>query len=329
MKSLKQNYKNNLTIYITLSILVVISFVSLMFGEYEITFKESLLALLGSGNEQNISIIWDIRLPRIIAGSCVGATLALSGLFCTTALKNPLADSGILGIQSGATTFALIIILIYPSYIFYLPLVSFIGGLIAFLIIMLVSYNGNINTLRLVLSGVAINAFFGAIIGIITIFNSQEIQNALNWLNGSLVSVSYDEMKIILIYSTIIIIGSFLFIPILKILVLDNQTIISLGKNPNKYRIMILIYAVLMASISVAFVGIISFIGIIIPKLSKILIGTNLKYIFIESILLGAILVIGADLFQRTIFAPMEIPVGIVIGLIGTPMFLFLLRRTK
>lgn len=329
MKFLKANYKQNIVLLITLLILIVISFLSLISGEYQITAIDSLKGLVGIGSDQNVSIILDIRLPRIVAAVFVGATLSLSGLFCTTALKNPLADSGILGIQSGATSFALIVILVYPALIFLLPVVAFLGGLFAFFLTMIVAYDGKINPLRLVLSGVAINAFFGAIIGILTIFHSQEIQNALNWLNGSLVAVNSSEMRIIIIYSFIIILLSFLFIPILKILVLDDETIMALGKSPNKYRLIVLIYAVLLASISVAFVGIISFVGIIIPKTSRILIGNNLKYIFLESILLGAVLIVSADLFQRIVFAPMEIPVGIIIGLVGTPMFLYLLRGSK
>lgn len=327
MKFFQANYKSLLILFSTFILVVLISSFSLIYGEYPISPHQTWLVLWGEGTENNISIIQNIRLPRILSGLAIGSSLALSGLLCTTALKKPLADSGILGIQSGATSVVLLIILVFPTFTVFLPLIAFLGGLLAFSLILLVSYNGTIKPMRLILGGVAINAFFSAIIGILTIFNPQKLQNALSWLNGSLVSVSVDEMHIILLYTSLSTLGTLAFIPTLKLLALDDAIIASLGKNPNFYRFIVLVYSVLLAVISVAYVGIVSFVGIIIPKASKALIGSNLIFIVLETILLGGLLIITTDFVQKLIFSPMEIPVGIIVGLVGTPVFLILLRR--
>lgn len=321
-----KTYKTKLIIISSVLILLAIMVLSLVSGEYEITALKSLQALVGIGEKTDVTIIQAVRLPRIIVGALVGATLAVSGIFIRTALNNPLADSGILGIQSGAVAAALIVILILPQFITILPLFAFVGGMIAFGAVIFIAYNGRFNAIALVLAGVAVNSFFLAITGIIQIYNANKLMYSLSWLNGSIANISFEQMQIILIYSIIFLTGSFFFIPILKLLRLDDTIILSLGKNPSLLRIIIAIYGVMLATISVSFVGIFSFIGIIIPPMAQKLVGFDFNKVIAESIILGAILVVATDLFQRLVFAPMEMPVGIIIGLLGSPFFVILLR---
>lgn len=321
--------KNQIKIIVTLIILFLLILLSLSMGETNYNVFETIKAVFGFGNQSIKGVVQTIRLPRIIVAICVGMTLSISGLFTQISLDNPLADSGILGIQSGATTFGLLTILVFPSLIYFLPLFSFIGGIIAFALVVFVAYNGKITAIRVILAGVAINAFFLALTAIISVYHAQDLQFSLSFLNGSIANVSIKDMNIIFLYTIMLVIGAFFLIPILNLLKIDDMMITSLGKNPNNLRLLIAIYAVLCASISVAFVGIISFIGIISPQISKIIVGHETKYLLIETLLVGAIIILGADTFQRIVFAPMEIPVGSIIGLIGCPVFIYLMKKEK
>lgn len=308
-------------------VLFLVSIATLTIGEYDITFTESLAALFGSGTPSDVNIVQDVRLPRLVTGFFVGATLAISGIFIRTALNNPLADSGLLGIQSGATTFALVCILVFPALYPFLPLFAFMGGMTAFSITLMMSAGKSTNSL--IITGVAINAFFSALIGIISTFNAQEIPNAMSFLNGSLANTTTGEMQIIMFYSVILLIAAFAFIPTLKLLMLNDNTLTTIGVNAKKMRLIVATFGVFLASISVAYVGIISFIGIIIPNITNKIIKDDIKAQMIFSIMLGGVVVVFCDLFQRVVFAPTEIPVGLVIGIVSAPLFIYILRRTN
>lgn len=320
--------KNKIIFASLISILVLVVIISLSTGELDISIEESIKAIFNKSSTFNNNVINKIRLPRIIVGICVGVVLSVSGLLTSIALKNPLADSGILGIQSGATIGALIAILVLPTMIVYLPLFSFMGGIIVFIILIVTTYSKNgFLSKNIILTGVAVNAFATSITGTISIVYANKFKNALGWLNGSLSTISVADMKIILIYSLILLIVVIALSPLLKILMLDDNAISNVGHNPNLLRFIFTLLAVLLASISVAFVGVIAFIGIIAPQISRILVGTKLNHVLLTSGLIGAILVVGTDLIQRLMFSPMEVPVGILIGVIGAPMFVVLARR--
>lgn len=307
-------------------VLLVIFLLSLLLGQYEISVKNALLALFGNGSSADVNIVQGVRLSRAIAGIFTGITLSLSGIFIRSSLSNPLADSGVIGIQAGGSVFALLIILYFPTSYLLLPPFAFIGGIIAFLLTISFTRKSEFSSLNIILSGVAINAFFTAIIGLLTILNATKLQGALTYLNGSLANTTSQEATYIMLYSLILIIGSYFLIPVLNILKLDDVTMSNLGVNPGKYRLIAALFGVFCASITVAFVGIISFVGIIVPNIAEKITGNEIKDKLITSSLLGAIFILGADLLQRIIFAPLEIPVGLIIGLVSAPIYLIILR---
>ncbi len=322
--------QNKYIIWIGLCLILFILIVlNISLGEYEISLTDSILGIFNVGTNENINIIQNVRLPRTIAALTIGSTLALSGYFMRFSLRNPLADSSILGIQTGATTLTLIVLLYFPLMYYLVPLVAFVGGILAFIAVILITGKNNFKSSSLILSGVVINAFFTAIIGILTILNPMKLQGALNYLNGSLTSITSSEANFMLVSTIVLLIGSFILIPVLKILLLDDIAISNLGISPQKYRMLTAVYSILLASLTVAFAGVISFVGIIIPSLAAKLTNNTIKDEMITSVLLGSILVIGSDLFQRLVFAPMEIPVGLVIGLGCAPLFLVILRRNE
>ncbi len=323
--------RNSVITISALFLVLVITFVlSLITGEIEMTFMDAINGVFGKSSDYFNSVIREIRLPRTVIALFIGATLSISGYITSIALKNPLADSGILGIQSGATVGALVALILLPALIRFLPLFAFIGGVVAFVMLIAVSStNGSFKPERIVLIGVAINSICTSLIGVITMTNAEKVKNALTWLNGSVANVTLEEMKIVALYSTIMLVVVIVFIPVLKVLLLDDSSIRNIGYNPYIIRIVMSMIAVILASISVAFVGIISFVGIIAPQIARKLIKNDIYGQVIGSIIIGAVLVALTDTIQRAIFSPTEIPVGILIGVIGAPVFLILASGGK
>ncbi|MFV0379381.1 MAG: FecCD family ABC transporter permease [Anaerorhabdus sp.] len=323
--------KIQLAFSIVISLLVITSVIALTVGGSTIGFDE-LVKIFTNPNEISKMakiIIFEIRLPRIVGGIIVGATLAVSGVLIKAVMKNPLADTGLLGIQSGASLCAMIVIIIIPSLMPLLPIFAFVGGIAAYIVLSILAYKDGIHPLRLVLAGVAVNALFGAFIGVISIYNADKVQNALTWLNGSLASISVYDMWILLIYGSIALIISMFTIPKCNLLALDDMTIVNLGENLTLIRIVIASISVLLCAISVSIVGVIGFVGLIIPHIAKMILGVNHKVILPFSMLLGSLFVLFADTMQVIVFSPLEMPVGIVISMVGAPFFLFLLRKQK
>ena len=316
--------------YIAPVIILLIGFVfilSLYVGSVGIHVSDVTKALLGKGNETISIIVLEARMPRVIIALIVGANLGLSGAIIKAVMKNPLADTGLLGIQSGAVSVALLIMLAFPAFSAFLPIGTFLGGIVAYIIVMVLAYKNGINPMRLILAGVAVNALFGAIIGIITIYHSDKLQGALGWLNGTLTNATFEDMQLLLIYSAIALPIGFMTIPKCNLLLLDDEAISNLGFNVNLIRFLIATVAVFISTISVSIVGVIGFVGLVCPHIARLLVGNNYKYMLPISTLLGALLVASADILQKIIFNPVEMPVGIVISLLGAPFFLYLLRK--
>lgn len=317
--------------FIILGLILVISFgINLVVGGSRVGIRELLLFFSGGSVDDSVGlIISKIRLPRAVVAVMAGATLAASGTLIKAVMKNPLADSGLLGIQSGATVVAMIVLLMVPAMNAYLPIASFAGGLLVYLLLTVISFRDGLNPMRLVLLGVAINALMGSIIGLISIYNSDRIQGALSWLNGSLAGVQPGDATIMLIYGCLALGLSFLLVGKCNLLLLDDTTIINLGENLPRTRFIVATVAVLLASVSVSIVGIIGFVGLVVPHIAKLIVGQNHKALLPFSILMGSVFVLLADGFQKLVFNPMEMPVGIILAFIGAPFFLYLLNRQR
>lgn len=316
-----------ISIYIGGIILLIISFfLNIVFGGTNIPF-DTILENISNSDSSIYTILWKIRIPRAIVSLITGATLAASGTLIKAVMKNPLADTGVLGIQSGSTLVAMLIILVFPEFYGFLPIGSFIGGFVVYLFLMLLCLKDGIRPIKLVLTGIAINGFLGSFIGLISIYNSDKIQSALNWLNGSLAGVTMDDAKMITVYGIIGIVISLFFIGKCNLLLLDDVTVSNLGENLTLTRFLISIVAVFLASISVSVVGMVGFVGLVIPHIAKLIIGQDHKHLLPFSILLGAIFVLLADAIMKILFSPIEIPIGIVISFVCSPFFLYLLRK--
>lgn len=318
------------TLYIVASIifLFIVSLVSMKLGSLDISYGELIKGIFINLNEGKMSIIRELRFPRIIIAVLVGGNLAICGVLLQVVVKNPLADPGITGISAGASLVAVLIMVLFPGLSNLKPILAFCGGLISALLVFSIAYDKGFSPLRIILAGVAINAMFSAMSSILTTVNSTGISSVTNWLNGSLATVTWSDAKMLVIYSLIGVLISFTLRQTCNLMSLGDKTAKSLGVDINKQRVIISAVAVFLASISTGVAGIISFVGLIVPHIGRFLIGSDHKYLIPFSFTMGAILLLIADTVGRCLFVPYEVPVGLVMSVIGGPFFIFLLRRS-
>ena len=307
-------------------LLLIISIFSLSKGSVFISNKDIWLAILQKGDEINKTIIWDLRLPRLLASLLVGSSLGMSGALLQGMLRNGLASPYLLGISAGSGLVIVSFISFGLAQIF-IPLAAWLGALFTTLIVFMISKTGNkISLERLILGGVAISSLFGAIQATLILqVEDGRIQAALTWLIGSLNARGWSEIRITWIPIVFaLLIGLFLSKQ-LNLLSLGEDLSTSLGNSLLKSRCLIGAVATLLSASAVAIGGLIGFIGLVVPHFSRILIGNDYKYVLPFSALTGALTLSTADLVARS--GTIEIPVGIVTALLGAPVFIIILYK--
>jgi len=306
--------------------LIIISILSLAKGSVPISIKDIWLAIFKQGGEINQTIIWELRLPRLLASLLVGSALGMSGALLQGMLRNGLASPYLLGISAGSGLVIVSFITLGLAQIF-IPIAAWFGALITTVVVFILAKNGNkISVERLILGGVAISSLFGAIQATMILqVEDGRVQAALTWLIGSLNARGWSEVKI----TWIPILGSLLISLFLSkqlnLLSLGEELSTSLGNSLFKSRILIGAIATLLAASAVAIGGLIGFVGLIVPHLSRLLIGNNYKYVLPFSALTGGLTLSTADLIARS--GAIEIPVGIVTSLLGAPIFIIILYK--
>ena len=328
MKTSKRGIKR---IYLLAAIilLVLIIVYALNVGSISMKISDMLKGIFSNSDvDGNLSIIKEIRVPRVFSAVLIGANLAVAGVLLQAVIRNPLADPYITGISSGASLITVIIMMFIPSIKASRPLFGFIGGAISCTLVYAFAFKKELSAIRIVLVGAATNALFGGITSLIT-SNSGIAGNSINrWLSGSLATIKVSDLKILLIYTVIGMIGAFLLSRSCDLLSLGKKNARSLGINPDFHMIIITGVAVFLSSISTSIGGVISFIGLVVPHMCRIIIGSEHKYLIPFSAVMGGILLLLADTLGRAIMKQVEIPVGIIMSVIGAPFFLYLLRRS-
>ena len=300
---------------------------SLTKGSSIISIKEITDILLNPGNDPRSQIIWNIRMPRTIVGALVGINLSLSGAILQAIMRNPLADPHIIGISSGAGLAGVVIMILFPAMEYLITPVAFIGAMLAAVCIYILAWKNGIKPVRIILAGVAVSAFLGAGISGLMIFYSDRVHGALMWMVGGLAARSWPHVNIILPYAVIGLILALASAAYLNILQLGDEMARGLGVNVEVTRIILTAIAALLAASAVSVVGLLGFVGLVVPHAARLLIGSDYRFLLPASALLGIAIVTLSDTFARVIFAPIELPVGIIMAFLGAPFFLFLLRR--
>lgn len=275
-----------------------------------------------------VATIYDLRFPRIFVALLAGGAIAVSGVLFQSVMKNPLADPSLVGISSGANFTALIVTLVAPQFIFSLPLIATLGGLITFAMIYSLSWKEGLNPLRVILIGVAVDAVFSGIISAIGNMGGSS-SNVANIVNASITMKTWSDVYTLFIYVSIAMVIALCCSRQCNLLALDDRTARGIGINMNIVRIYVSVIAVMLASVSTAIVGVIGFLGLIVPHIARLMIGSDCKVLIPFSFLLGAFTLLLADTIGRVIVAPYEISASIIMAIIGGPCFIFLLRKNS
>jgi iron complex transport system permease protein len=334
--------KNSLIIIIFLVLLIVTVMYNITVGAYDINYEEVMQTINNPKlNQISLQVLYEIRIPRIVMSILVGMALGISGAIMQTLFKNPLADPSIIGISSGATAgvaFTMLFMSSINAYItshilnyFLIPMSAFVGAIITIYIIYKIStiYN-TISTTVMLLAGIAINALFGSFVGVFTyLSNDEELRSFTFWTMGSLANADLITICILAPIVLLIFVFSINKKEELNLLLLGDHEASNMGVNVNSFKKQVIILVSLAVGFSVAFCGIIGFIGLIVPHLSRTLVGSNHKYLLQLSAILGAFVLLWADSIARVIMRPSELPIGIITSLIGAPFFLWLLIKNK
>lgn len=320
--------KKGSRIVLTTILLIVTLIVAVGIGSVYISPIEVIKTLFGNGAAMSQTIVWDLRIPRVLVAALVGINLAISGVLLQAVMKNPLADPGVIGVTSGASVAVLLIMLVFPAMGNWIPLAAMVGGTVAVAIVYVLAWkNSGISPVRIILAGVAVNAIFGGVTGLLSILYSDRLPAALQWMNGSIGGKGMADVAMLIPYSIIGWILALLCIRSANILSLGEKVAVNLGENTTKIRIMLSLVAVYLAAISVSVVGLLGFVGLVVPHMARLIVGTNHRLLMPMSMVLGALILVLADTVGRTLFAPLDIPAGIVMAMVGGPYFLYLMRK--
>jgi len=346
----KKYEKNTIIFLIGLFLLAIISLVSTTIGPVKISILQIIDILFESINiNTNLSsseisqafktVVIDIRLPRILMGIIVGIALGISGAILQGLFRNPLIDPGFIGVSSGAAIGAMFVIMFSQLiaiennfYIqFLLPVFAMSGGLSTTILVYKMSQmSGKTNIMAMLLSGIAVNAFSGSIIGFLVYRASDmELRSFTFWTLGSLDNSNWLIVSIAIVAILIPIIISINLRKKLDIFMLGDAEAGYLGLNIEKLKKRIIFISALMVGVTVAFCGMIGFIGLVTPHLVRLIMGPSHKTLIFGSAILGAIILILADFISRIIIAPAQLPIGIITSALGAPFFLWLIVSQK
>ena len=296
-------------------------------GSVDIPCAEIAAALSGVRDTAHAQIFWNIRLPRTIVAALVGVNLALSGAILQAILRNPLADPHIIGISSGAGLAGIFIMLVLPGAAWLITPAAFGGAMFAALLIYLLAWRDGIRPTRVILAGVAVSAFLGAGISAMMILYSDRVHSALMWMVGGLSARSWPHVEMLLPYTVGAGLCALLAAGRLNILILGDDMARGVGLAVERTRVMLTALAALLAASAVSVVGLLGFVGLIVPHAARLMVGADHRVLLPAAALLGIAVLTLSDTAARLLFAPLELPVGILMAVIGAPFFLYLLRR--
>ncbi|MBR4145864.1 MAG: iron ABC transporter permease [Lachnospiraceae bacterium] len=316
------------TVWLILTVLlVVLSIVAINVGSAGYSVKQILSALFSSDKSTVKVVVVNLRLPRLILALLIGASLSSSGAILQSVMRNPLADPGTIGVSAGAGTAATTILLLFPQLTGSVPLFAFGGAALACFLIYTMAWKGGVDPTRIILSGVAINSVLGAYNALLQMLHTDSLEGVLAFMNGSLSGRSWEQVKVLSIYAGVGLLLSFLCIKSANTLQLGDEMAKSLGVNVSVTRVLLSAVSAFLAAATVSVAGMIGFVGLVVPHISRILVGSDYKQMLPTSMLMGAVVLLAADTLGRTIVPGMEIPVGIVMSVVGGPFFLYLLRK--
>lgn len=338
-----KNNKSTIIGAILICLLIILSLLSAKHGAIRISFKEIKGAIIHVFNgteivDLNERIFILIRLPRVIMGIFVGAALAVGGVLMQALFRNPIVEPGLIGTSSGAAFGAALYFVLGATLglnlgEWTLPIAACIGGLISTALVFYLSQskqNSQSSVVTLLLTGIAINALFLSGVGFLSyIARDPQARSITFWNLGTLSGSYWEGLYFVMIITVVCTILSLKYSKELNALMLGEQEAQLLGVNIRRLKLKVLTINVVMVAVATAFVGVIGFVGLIVPHLLRMLNGSDNRFLIWSGALLGAIVLTASDLCARVILSPAELPIGIITSVIGVPIFILLLRRTN
>jgi iron complex transport system permease protein len=276
------------------------------------------------------AIVWDIRLPRVLLGGLVGATLAAAGGAYQGVFRNPLADPYLLGVAAGAGLGATLMISAGGDADALIPVAAFVGAVVAVVLtyVLGAAAGGRRTGVTLILAGVAVAAFFTAVQTFVQQRNSDTVRDVYSWILGRLSTAGWGEVTLLAPYALVTIFVLLLHRRLLDVLSVGEEEAETLGLDTGRLRLIVVAAASLGSAAAVAVSGLIGFVGIVVPHTVRLLAGTSYRSILPLSVLGGAAFLVVADVVARTAMSPAEIPIGVVTAFVGGPFFAVVLRRS-
>jgi iron complex transport system permease protein len=284
---------------------------------------------LSTLTEQQRTILFDIRMPRVFLGACVGASLAVAGASLQALLRNPLAEPYLLGVSNGAALGTMLAFVFFESFAFARPVLAFAGaGLATFVVYQMARSRAGMNVERLVLSGVIVTTFLSSIIVLLTsLLDGARLRGFTFWLLGDLSQATYSGFYLTLVAA---ILGTFVLTSqarALNLMMIGERDALDFGVEVGRVRLIVFGLASVLVGTAVAASGSVGYVGLIVPHLIRLAVGSDNRLVVPFSAIAGGIFVVLADAVSRTAIAPRELPVGAITALIGAPVFIYLLRK--
>lgn len=301
----------------------------LLFGSTDSGLSALRAVASGDFSVPAVRILRYVRLPRVLASLFAGAAFAVSGILLQAVLENPLASPNVIGVNAGAGFFTFLTMALLPGVTEAAPIGAFCGALLATLLIYAIAATAGAGKLTLLLSGMAVSSMFTAGLNAIKTFFPDTLYNGSSFLIGGFSGVALSNLFPACPLIFLAILAALLLSRQADVLTLGEETAQSLGLPVKTVRFALIILASVLAGSAVSFAGLLSFVGLLVPHIARRLFGTSHRVLIFSGALLGASLVTLCDLLSRMLFAPYELPVGILLSLIGAPFFLFLLLHRR
>ncbi len=294
-------------------------------GAVQYNYLEVLNAIFDADSKARL-IIFELRFPRTLAAGMVGVCLSLSGCILQGIMRNSLASPSTIGVTSGASFVGYMTLVVFPASAHLLPIGSIVGAFSTTLLIYALAYRKGVSPVKMILSGMAVSSLFGAFNDMIRTVFADKLGDAVGFLVGGLNGVVWDEVRMLLPYMVVGILATFILPARLNILALGDETANSLGLQTERFRFILICISSLLAGAAIAAAGMISFVGLMVPHLARLMVGSDYRKLFPASAFLGFFVVVMCDAIGRIVMAPSEVPVSVIMSFIGAPFFLYLLR---
>ena len=298
-------------------------------GTVHFSVSEIIRALWAEEDSAARLLIWNLRLPRVLCGGLTGICLSLSGCILQGVMRNTMASPSTIGVTSGAGFIGYLTLAAFPAYGFLLPVGSVLGAFCVTMLIYLLAYQRGVSPVKMILAGMAVSALFGAFNDTIRLLFADSLGNASAFLVGGFNGCGWESFYRILPYAAC---GIFVccFLPSkMNVLMLGDETASSLGLHTELFRFVLIAVSSLLAGAAISVGGMIGFVGLIVPHIARLLVGSDHTYLFPVSACLGFVLLALCDTLGRVLLPAGEIPVGIILSLLGAPFFLWLLRSRE